>query len=117
LDKASFTFDATVTGVTSNLSFTVSNSSDFSFGVITFSTGENAGLSFGIGVSNSGAIRLADIPEGLVEVGNEVTLFRGCEKTIEACQAYGNLPNFGGIPTGGGWMPGSDKYQNPGIRR
>ena len=112
-----YTHQATVDVVNSQSSFLLSSTSDFTYGYIEFTSGENAGCRFAISTGYNGAIELAEIPEGEVKVGDGVTAVGGCAKTPTACQAYGNYLNFMGIPTGGSWMPGMDAVQNAPIQR
>lgn len=120
LDRAERTLETTILGVGSQTNFALTswNTLNFSFGTITFNDGPNAGLTFGVTEGVDGFIHLAEIPEGLIEVGQSVTAFVGCDKTESDCRnRHGNFPQFNGIPAGGGWMPGNERYQNPPIVR
>lgn len=45
-----------------------------------------------------------------IHVGLTVTAYPGCARTVAACTAFGNLPNYGGIPH----MPGRSPFDgNP----
>lgn len=33
-----------------------------------------------------------------IEVGTAITAYRGCARTMDACQTFSNLPNYGGYP-------------------
>ena len=44
-------------------------------------------------------------------VGAEVGLYPGCRQTVEGCKAFGNLPNYGGIPL----LPGISPYDGRNI--
>ena len=115
LNAASYTVTTTITDVGSQTLFRlVGTTNNYSFGSITFTTGPNAGLTFGITEGSDGVIYLAEVPEGLVANGQTVIAFQGCAKTESDCRnRYGNFLRFNGIPAGGGWMPGNEKYQNP----
>lgn len=119
LDTADYTFDTTIATVSSQTQFQLAMTSlDFSFGTVTFLSGANTGLVFSIASGVAGLINLAEIPGKRIASGDQVRVFRGCEKTPEYCKVqFGNYVNFLGIPTSGKWMPGVDAYQNPGVRR
>lgn len=119
LDAANYTVNTTIQGVLSQTNFSlVGTTNNYSYGTITFVDGPNAGLSFGITEGSDGVIYLAEIPEGKVENGQTVIAFQGCAKTESDCRnRYGNFLQFNGIPAGGGWMPGNERYQNPQIIR
>ena len=38
--------------------------------------------------------------------GTPITMYPGCQRTVAACQAFGNLDNYGGFP----WMPGKSPF-------
>lgn len=38
--------------------------------------------------------------------GQTITLYPGCQRTVAACEAFGNLANYGGFP----WMPGKSPF-------
>lgn len=40
-----------------------------------------------------------------LEVGQEITAYRGCARTVQACISFDNLPNYGGIPDLAGKSP------------
>lgn len=103
---------ATVTAVASDLSFTVgftgSYANDyFNAGTVEFTSGALAGTapveifdwSAGGGVTLFTA--LSDLPE----IGDALTVKKGCLRTRDACKAYGNILNFRGFPE----VPGSDQ--------
>lgn len=111
---------AEVTAVTNlrqiTVSFTGSYANDyFNKGTIVFTTGALAGTR-PIEISDwasTGNVtlwaELADLPE----VGDELELRQGCDKTRDACKAYSNIVNFRGFPD----VPGTDqvlRYPNPG---
>lgn len=119
LNPASYTVETMITDVGSQTLFRlVGTTNNYSFGSITFKTGPNAGLTFGITEGSDGVIYLAEVPEGLVQNGQEVIAFQGCAKTEDDCRnRYGNFLQANFIPAGGGWMPGNERYQNPPIVR
>ena len=84
----------------------------FNYGIITFNTGANEGLSFYILNHESGLIKLFSGCPYPVTGGESVTLVQGCAKTPNACKGYNNFINFGGFPTEGNFMPGNDFLLN-----
>ena len=72
----------------------------YTLGVLTWSTGSNAGLSATVRLQNSTTQLLLDIPTFLpVQTGDSFTLLPGCNKTTGACLGkFNNLINFGGMP-------------------
>jgi uncharacterized phage protein (TIGR02218 family) len=117
LNIAPYTHAATITSVSNQASFHITDTADHTYGYIEFTSGENTGCRFAIATGVNGDIELAETPEGEVKVGDTVTAVMGCAKTPTACKTYGNFLNFMGIPTGGNWMPGMDQYQNAPIVR
>src|SRR5690625_314625 len=85
----------------------------FDYGVVTFTGGANAGLSFEIRESLEGRLHLFERPPHPVALGDAITVVPGCDKTPERCrQRYGHLVNFRGEP----FLPGSDAILRP-VRR
>lgn len=106
--KANFTSTGTVasgsTTVTIATSATLGKAADFfALGVLTFTSGSNSGLSYGVKAyvpaSGSDAITL-DRPTMLpVAAGDTFTIAAGCDKTQATCSGrFNNLANFGGQP-------------------
>ena len=116
LDIADYTFTATVTSVASQIVFNLSDTHDFSWGSIRFTSGENAGAEFPIASGTGGLINMLEMAEGKVQIGDEAIVKRGCSRTMANCIAYGNIANFRGIPTGSNWMPGADFYKSSPTR-
>lgn len=77
----------------------------FRYGTVRFLTGKLAGMEiYIIGTfSPSGIVLLYPLPF-TPTVGDEVLLTRPCNKTVEACNNYGNIANYGGFPR----LPGID---------
>lgn len=83
----------------------------FTFGVITFTSGANAGLSmevkeyaFTTGVG--GRLTLAMPMPYAMAAGDSYSLTKGCDKTLETCFArFANVVNFRGEP----FVPGLDR--------
>lgn len=85
----------------------------YDFGVVTFTGGANAGLSFEIRESSGGRLQLFERPPHPVEIGDAIEVVPGCDKRPETCrERYANLLNFRGEP----FLPGSDALLRP-VRR
>ena len=66
---------------------------------ITFTSGNNSGLSFEVKNHASGIIELYLPTAFQVSVGNTYSIKAGCDKTAATCKAkFNNLNNFGGFP-------------------
>jgi len=80
-------------------------------GTITWTSGENSGLSSEIKTQLGDEIELHVETSFKIEVGDSFDILPGCKHTKEACKTYqGDLGNFGGFPT----IPGNDKlFQTP----
>lgn len=114
---------ATITGVTDARLFAVSFSGTlandhFNRGTVTFTSGALQGcrpvevFDFAGGVGAGSVALWLPMPEA-PQVGDTLTLKRGCGKTRPDCMAYSNIVNFRGFPD----VPGSDqvlRYPNPG---
>lgn len=81
----------------------------FADGLVTFTTGENAGLSFEIKTYDAGLVTLfLPLPFPLV-AGDEFTIEPGCAKTAGDCtNKFNNIINFRGEP----FIPGMDRFLN-----
>lgn len=102
----------TVVGVTDRTQFLVSVAASelgddptyFDGGLITFSTGDNAGLSFEVYTftpdsADDGEVRLYLRTSFNVQVGDTGTLYPGCDKTVATCKArFDNFINYQGFP-------------------
>lgn len=81
----------------------------FQYGLITFNSGDNAGLSMEIQnhAIDDGDVKLTFFAPiaNLPQTGDSFTIIAGCDKTSETCAAkFNNILNFQGFPH----MPGSD---------
>lgn len=76
----------------------------FNLGTVTWLTGDNAGVSIEVQTGGDGAARLYMPLPFAMQVGDTGTIYRGCPKTLAACNSYNNVLNFRGEP----YMPGSD---------
>lgn len=109
-------YAATITGVTSGYQIAVSTAPADHFhdmGTVLFEDGPLAGVEAEIFRNIGGAIELYTGLPGLPEVGDAVTLYRGCSKlrlsddeTVPTCLSYGNVVNFPSFPD----APGTEKY-------
>lgn len=110
----------TVTAVTDERNFTVSNAEGraddfFNRGTVQFTSGALAGtrpvevFDYATGGAVSLWAPLAEAPE----IGDTLDIMQGCGKTRADCLAYDNVINFRGFPD----VPGTDqvlRYPNPG---
>lgn len=78
----------------------------FAYGKVTFTSGDNAGLSAEVKESRGAEIILALPMPFVIAASDAYTLQRGCDKTIRTCaERYNNAVNFRGEPH----VPGLDK--------
>lgn len=118
-------YAATITAVSSDFGFTVDlggsyDDDFFKLGTVAFTSGALAGTAeievfafSGVGVVSLFA-PLAVLPE----VGDELTMYRGCSKlkksddaTVPTCASYANVLRFRGFDQ----VPGSDRYLRPAV--
>lgn len=114
VNLAAHTVTGSVTSVASNQEFTDSARSEasgiFTFGMLTFTSGANNGLSIEVKeyLHNSGGGRLSlalPMPY-VIATGNTYSLSKGCDKTIATCfSRFNNVVNFRGEPS----VPGLDR--------
>lgn len=104
LSSSSYTFSGSVATIVKNRwKFTTSGLTNpdgyFSSGTLTFTSGNNSGLSFQVKSHSSAGFELF-LPTGyLIEVGDTFTVKAGCDKTFETCKSkFDNAVNFGGFP-------------------
>lgn len=110
VNLAGFTVSGTVTAASGNSGFTDSAREEdtgyFSFGVVTFTSGANAGLSMEIKEFGNGQFILALPLPDAIEAGDGYSAVAGCDKTIGTCIGrYNNAVNFRGEPH----VPGIDR--------
>lgn len=70
----------------------------FAGGNLTFTSGQNSGLTFTIQSFIGGVISLFETPPFPVAIGNTITAVAGCDRTRGDCLRYGNILNFQGEP-------------------
>ena len=103
LNLASFTVTGTVTGVTNRQTFTDSGRAEavgfFDLGLLTFTSGANAGLSQEVKTFASGAITCELSFPYAIAIGNTYSMRQGCDKIFATCKnRYNNIVNFRGEP-------------------
>ena len=77
----------------------------FTYGLVTWLTGANAGYSMDVRQFTPGLVTLALPMSYPIAVGDTYTIVAGCDKTAATCKTrYGNLMNFRGEP----FVPGTD---------
>lgn len=78
----------------------------YNFGLLTFTSGLNAGLTFEVAAWNADFFILARQVPHPISVGNTYRAVRGDDRQWQTCRTtYSNLVNFGGFP----YMPGQDR--------
>ncbi len=110
MNMTGFTHIGTLTSVSDRNIFTDSTRTEedgyFAFGLMTFTSGANAGLSMEIKeFANGQFITVLPMPYD-VNVGDGYSAEAGCDKTFETCiSRFNNAVNFRGEPH----VPGTDK--------
>lgn len=110
VNLAAFTVTGTVTGVTNNRIFTDENRGEdtgwFNFGTITFTSGNNNGLTMEVKEFIAGGDIILVLPMSFaVRAGDTYSMVAGCDKTPATCKAkFNNILNFRGEPD----VPGTD---------
>lgn len=107
---ASFTVTGTATAVASQSAFTDSVRAEaadyFNFGLLTFTTGANAGYSMEVKDFGAGAFTLQQAMPNPIAVGDAYSVYAGCDKLLATCIAkFSNVANFRGFPH----VPGMDR--------
>jgi uncharacterized phage protein (TIGR02218 family) len=103
LDPASYTFTGSVSAVsTPKWKFSTSlTQADayFSAAVLTWTSGNNAGLSCTVKSQIGGVLDLFVPTAFTIQAGDTFSIQAGCDKTAETCASkFSNLNNFGGFP-------------------
>jgi uncharacterized phage protein (TIGR02218 family) len=102
-DLTSFTSDGTVSNVEGNRTMTVSGLSNdtegfYSFGKLTFTSGDNDGLSFEVKAHSPGVVVLWEKPPFTIGVGDTISIIAGCNKSAATCSSkFDNIVNFQGF--------------------
>ncbi len=115
VDMEAYTVTGSVTSVSDRMRFRDSARTEasgvFTSGIVTFTSGLNAGLSMEIkeyayqAAHGGEFVTVLPLPYE-ISVGNAYTAIYGCDKTVATCQArFGNIINFRGEPH----VPGLDR--------
>lgn len=104
-EETDYTRSGTLTAATDNANFADSSLTDgdgyFNYGVITFTSGNNNGLSKEIKnhISAGGVIELFEPMPFTVQIGDDYDIVAGCDKLLSTCKTrFDNVVNFGGEP-------------------
>ncbi len=82
----------------------------FSYGLLTWLTGANAGYKMDVRTSSVGSITLALPMPNPIAVGDTYSVVAGCDKTAATCKGrFNNFINFRGEP----FIPGTDAILRP----
>lgn len=77
----------------------------FDFGTVTWTSGDNAGLSMEVIRFQDGSFKLIEGMPFQIQVGDAFTVFPGCDKRPDTCKTkFNNFDNNGGFPH----VPGTD---------
>ncbi len=110
IDLADFSHAFAVTAVTDDMLIVTDLSAadgTYNLGSLVWATGDNDGVAQEVAYSlATGAVALFYPPRYTVLPGDTGTIYQGCAKTLAACTAYANVPNFRGEP----YVPG-DTYK------
>lgn len=114
---SAFTDVGTVESVTNKAQWTDTsiNSEEgyYNFGVVTWLTGLNEGLSMEVAEQAAGDVRLFLEMPYAIEVGDTYEISAGCDKAIGTCKnKFNNVVNFRGEP----YVPGNDAILAGGYR-
>jgi uncharacterized phage protein (TIGR02218 family) len=102
LVAATYTVTGSATSVTSRRVFGDTTRTEldgvYTYGILTWTTGNNDGLSSAVKNYTTGEIELVESMPRAITVGDEYSMLKGCSKTRDACVAYSNIVNFRGFP-------------------
>lgn len=78
----------------------------YNYGLITFTSGYNEGLSMEVKRYQAGSVELVMPLPYVLAVGDQYTIIAGCDKRFSTCKnVFGNAINFRGEPS----VPGNDR--------
>jgi uncharacterized phage protein (TIGR02218 family) len=100
-NKATFTVAADASNLQTFTTDLTDADGYFDFGLVVFSTGDNAGVAVEVGsyLNASGAVKLKLITPYPILSGDTGTIYRGCDKVIKTCRdKWNNVVNFRGEP-------------------
>lgn len=115
---AGYTFTGTVTGAEGAYAFTDTSKTQtagyFAGGLVSFTSGANAGLSMEVRDFSAGRFGLFLPLPSAIAVGDTFSVIAGCDKQFDTCVSrFNNAVNFRGEPH----VPGTDKIlQTSGTR-
>lgn len=103
VNPSSFTTTGSVSSIIKNrwkFATNVSAADNFyASGKITFTSGNNNGLSFVVKNQIGGTIELFLPTSFIIQAGDTFSIQAGCDKTLATCKAkFNNVANFGGFP-------------------
>lgn len=100
-DLTNFTFLTTITEVINNTTFKINLTKDnnfFSYGKVTYLTGQSANTSSDINYNVGNEIHIQVPTNYSFAVGDEIRIIAGCDKTVNSCvNKFNNVINFGGL--------------------
>jgi uncharacterized phage protein (TIGR02218 family) len=101
LNKASFASNVTALGGSSKMGIVIPEGfpdGHFTQGTMLCTSGANVGVSRSIKWFSGNTAVPAEPYKNPVNAGDTFTFWRGCAKTMVACQGYNNMANFRGFP-------------------
>jgi uncharacterized phage protein (TIGR02218 family) len=118
INLVAFTVSGMLTAVEGAHAFTDASRTEdndyFAYGIVTFTSGNNAGLSMEIRQFSSQRFSLFLPMPYAVEVGDSYTAIAGCDKRFDTCiTRFSNAVNFRGEPH----VPGTDKMMQTAATR
>lgn len=113
VNLAAYTVTGTVTSAASATQFTDSARSEaaglFNYGLLTWNSGANAGLSMEVKNFTAGVFTLWLPMAHSIAAGDAYSVYKGCDKRFATCRTtFSNVANFGGFP----YLPGVDRILN-----
>lgn len=108
---STYTETGTLTGVTDNREFADSSRSEaddyFNYGMLTWTSGNNDGLEMEVKdfINSTGTFKLLSPMPFTVQVGDQYSVYKGCDKTRTTCKTFTNIDNFRAEPD----IPGIDE--------
>lgn len=110
VNTAGYTTNGSITAIESRIRFTLSSAfafveDYFSEGVLTFTSGQNAGDSYQIRkFFGTRVVELYEPVRRPFAIGETVRAIAGCDKSLTSCEfKFDNVENFGGEPHIPGW--------------
>lgn len=117
LDPAAYTLTGTVSAVSDRRNFTsdLTGQADdyFKYGLVIFTSGENANRGMEVKVYSAGAFELFEPLPGAIQAGDTFEAIAGCDKRITTCRdKFNNVANFRGEP----YVPGINALRDYRVR-